>query len=70
MPDPSPETFPARLARLRRRAGLSQSELARRCSLSRQQVRNYEAGASEPTLSRLAALAAAIGCKPADFFPS
>lgn len=69
MSDPLPNEFPARLVALRERAGLSQSELARRASLSRQQIRNYEAGASEPTISALIALAAALGCKPRKLLP-
>lgn len=65
-----PDTFAARLLAARKGAGLSVSELARRASLSRQQVGNYEGGRSEPTVSTLARLAAALGCPVAALMPS
>lgn len=43
------------------RLGLSVSELAARSGLSDQTVRDYCAGASEPSLSRAMALARALG---------
>lgn len=54
----------------RRKAGLSVSELARRASLSRQQVGNYEAGRSEPSMAALARLAAALKCDVAALMPA
>ena len=63
------DTFAARLLAARRGAGLSVSELARRASLSRQQIGNYEAGRSEPTVSSLARLALALGCPVAYLVP-
>lgn len=49
--------FQQRLQELRRRAGLSQEELANLLGVSRQAVQKWEAGASRPDLDNLAALA-------------
>ncbi len=49
--------FPARLYALRLQAGLSQSELARRIALSRNQYRNIEGGVCTPSWSTVEKLA-------------
>jgi putative transcriptional regulator len=50
-----------RLRKLRQAAGLSQAELAARAGLTVDSVQNWEQGRSEPSLSRAARLARALG---------
>lgn len=70
MPNPLPEPFPARLTALRERAGLSQSEIARRAGISRQAYRKLEDGTSIPSMDTLVKLAEALGISPRKFFAS
>lgn len=53
--------FQDNLVQLRRRAGLSQEELAERVGVSRQTLSKWESGESAPDLERAAALAEAFG---------
>lgn len=55
-----------RLRRLRERAGLSLSELARRAGLSRRYVTELEAGRANPSFLKLADLARALRTHPAE----
>ena len=49
--------FETRLYELRKKAGLSQEELANLVGVSRQAVQKWEAGTSRPDLDNLTALA-------------
>ena len=49
--------FETRLYELRKKAGLSQEELANLVGVSRQAVQKWEAGSSRPDLDNLTALA-------------
>lgn len=50
------ETFATRLRTVREKRGLSQRELARRCTLSINQINRYENGVIEPSISALQAI--------------
>ncbi len=52
---------------LRERAGLSQPELAQRSGLGIATIQNWEAGRTEPRLTRLMVLVWAMGFGLADF---
>ncbi len=54
-------TFASRLLSLRERAGLSQSETARRADLSRQYYRRVESGSAVPTWTVVLRLASVLG---------
>ena len=54
-------TFSEKLVGLRRKAGLSQEELASRLEVSRQAVSKWESGASDPSTTNLMALAKLFG---------
>ncbi|HEY0783482.1 MAG TPA: helix-turn-helix domain-containing protein [Thermoanaerobaculia bacterium] len=58
---PDEEPFGRRLARLRRQAGWTQSELAQRIAGQRTEVSRYEGGAGWPSGERVIALAQALG---------
>lgn len=55
------ERFGARLKRTREAQGLTQSDLARACGISFQQVYKYETGKNRVSISRLYDLADALG---------
>ena len=57
----SPLAFGERLAVLRRRSALSQTEVARRLGVRRATVNDWEAERAEPRLSHAVALAALYG---------
>jgi transcriptional regulator with XRE-family HTH domain len=65
-------TFKARFAEnlicLRKRAGLSQEELAVRASISRDAVRKYERQVNVPTLDVVVRLGGALSIQPAELF--
>ena len=61
-----PNFEPDRLRNLRQRAGLTQEQLAEVAGLPPQTVVQYENGHRAPFASRLAALADALGARPAD----
>lgn len=50
-------TFPEKLVKLRKRAGLKQQEAAKGAGLSLRGYQNYEHGLREPQMSTLIALA-------------
>lgn len=50
------------LFRYRTRNGLTQTELAKKLSISQNAVSQYESGARTPTVKRLAQIATALGC--------
>ena len=56
--------FAETLADLRRSRGLTQVALAERAGVNVSQLRKYEAGGSEPSLSALRRLAVALSCTP------
>ena len=60
------DTFPPNLLRVRRRAGLSQEELAFRAGVTRNYVGGLERGEKSPTLRTLDKLAEALGVSPLD----
>ena len=54
-------TFGENLIKLRARSGLSQSDLAEKCCVTRQAVSNWERGKSLPDIETLTVIAAALG---------
>lgn len=54
----------------RRKAGLTQAELAARIERTAEAISNVERGKSIPTLETLIAIAAALNVPMRDFFPS
>lgn len=58
--------FGDRLRHHRRRAGLTQGELAERAGIARQSVNNIEVGRFAPTIETVARLAEAIGVPAAE----
>jgi transcriptional regulator with XRE-family HTH domain len=50
-------------------ARLTQTELAQRIGVTPQQVCKYERAVTRLSVSRLVAIAAALGCDPAALFP-
>jgi DNA-binding XRE family transcriptional regulator len=54
--------FSVSLTRIRRQRGMSQTDLARAIGVTRPAVSRMEAGASNPSLAVLVALADALGC--------
>jgi transcriptional regulator with XRE-family HTH domain len=59
------EVVAANLRELRRRAGLTQSELAARCGLHRTEISLLERAGREPRLSTLVVVAHAVGVQVA-----
>jgi transcriptional regulator with XRE-family HTH domain len=53
--------FPVRVVELRKEKGLTQQHLAERVGVHVQQLKRYEAGASQPTLDVIRNLAMALG---------
>lgn len=51
------------IARLRERAGLTQTQLAVRLGLAQAAVAQWENGTTEPRLGKLDAIAEALGCQ-------
>lgn len=62
------ERFGRNLAYCRRRAGLSQEEMAMRASLHRTAVGYIERGERTPKIDTVAKLAAVVGVDPGDLF--
>jgi len=60
------DAFPPNLLRVRRRAGLSQEQLAFRAGVTRNYVGGLERGEKSPTLRTLDKLADALGVSPLD----
>lgn len=58
--------FARALKRERQARGITQAELAGRIGRTQPEVSRYERGVCAPSLRRLQAMAAAIGCEPAD----
>lgn len=50
------------LLRYRTKNGMTQTELAKKLSISQNAVSQYESGARTPTVKRLSQIAAALGC--------
>lgn len=69
MPDPTPppETFGARLARLRQASGLSQYALAHKAGVSRAALGRIEANSRSLNVETLRRLAVALGASLGDF---
>jgi transcriptional regulator with XRE-family HTH domain len=53
----------------RRKAGLSQDELASQVGVSRPQIANIESGRHDPPISRLRSFAVALNVKTKDLVP-
>ena len=66
---PETATVGALVLFYRRKAGLSQDELASKTGVSRPQIANIEAGRHEPPLHRLRKFADALGCQTKDLVP-
>lgn len=62
------ETFGRRLAKLRRRSDLTQSDIARVCNITVQAVSKWERGLSCPDVLMLDRIAAALGVQIQDLF--
>jgi transcriptional regulator with XRE-family HTH domain len=62
------EQFGDNLARLRKRSGLSQEEVACRASVHRTEISQLERGLRCPRADTIAKLAGALGAEPAEFF--
>lgn len=60
------EGFGRRLRQLRRSAGLTQEQLARRLGLNRTTVVNIEGGRQRVAVHQLVELADALGCEPSE----
>jgi len=60
--------FGANLARIRRRAGLSQEEVAVRASVHRTEISHLERGLRIARVDTVAKLAGALEVDPGDFF--
>ena len=58
--------FASNLKRCRKRAGLSQEELAALASISRDSIHKYERGHHVPTLDIVVRLAGALSIQPPD----
>jgi transcriptional regulator with XRE-family HTH domain len=58
------------LAVFRAAAGLSRVELAERAGIHRETVARFERHEHRPTPATARAVAAALGCEPADLFPN
>ncbi len=58
-----------RIKALRKRAGLSQSQLAEAIGVTYQQVQKYEKGSTALTVERLYQIAEALSVSPLDFLP-
>lgn len=63
----TPARFGIRLRELRMKAGVSQLELSRRTGFSQASISEWEAGISEPRVSAVPTLAAALGVKGSAF---
>ncbi len=62
--------FGIKLRAARRRAGLSQAELARRAGLNAFSIAKLEQGTREPTWATVQALVKALGVSPTAFMES
>jgi len=56
--------LPARIRKAREAIGISQSELAIRAGTVQRQIAKYESGKQDPTVTRLTAIAKALGVSP------
>lgn len=56
------------IARLRKRAGLTQAALAKKLGVTRLTVSRWETGARRLTADTLERIAEALGCRPGDLF--
>jgi transcriptional regulator with XRE-family HTH domain len=65
-PDPIDVQVGQRIREIRRRRGISQDQLARRVSLTFQQVQKYELGTNRVSASRLVHIASALGVPASD----
>ena len=63
------QSIGAALRARRQEAGLAQSEVAARAGTSQSALSRIESGESEPSLSRLSRIAAALGCVVEVSFP-
>lgn len=64
--DGETSSVPADIAATRRRAGLTQSELARRTGLSQPNISAYETGRRRPNAATLATIRRALGPRPSE----
>lgn len=66
--DPVDVHVGARIRALREAAGQSQTDLAKACGITFQQIQKYESAANRVSCSRLAQIAAAQGTTPGSYF--
>lgn len=66
--DPVDVMVGARIAALRDAIGQTQSDLAKACGITFQQIQKYESAANRVSCSRLAQIAAAQGVSPGSYF--
>ncbi|MBA4010721.1 MAG: transcriptional regulator [Phenylobacterium sp.] len=69
-PDPIDIHVGAEIRSRRKLANMSQEALAGRLGITFQQVQKYERASNRVSASMLARCAAALGCRPGDFFPA
>jgi transcriptional regulator with XRE-family HTH domain len=65
---PRKDAFSKRLKELRKRAGLSQPQLAAKSKIAVSTIRRFEYGLREPTYGTLVKLAKGLGVSPAELF--
>jgi len=66
LPSSLSKALGSRVRGLRVALGLSQERLARKLGMDRGDLSRLEAGKANPTMARVAHLAAALGCEPSD----
>lgn len=69
MPDDVTDAFAALLVTARRRAGLSQEELADLSDVDRTAISKLERGVNSPTLRTVIHLAGGLGVEPEELIP-
>lgn len=65
---PIPTRLSSRLAEIRRRAGLTQLQLARLSGIGPKSIGSYETGRTEPRILNLLRIIKACGSTPVEFF--
>lgn len=63
------DTIGSRIKAERKRAGMTQAELAKKICMGKSTVQKYELNITSPSADMLYLLAEALKCSPANFFP-
>ncbi len=66
--NPDPASAGARMRRRRQALNISQAELAAHSRVTPETISRWEVGATSPSVDDLAAVLAALGCTPAEFW--